>query len=184
MRISLWGKRGFRKEVATNPEVFIVVILLCLATLWGRGLPGALGFYQIWGLSVALGALWVLVFPRYLRDLSGSDVVSKSIFLVTVGAAIIFADWVAGLIDAIKLIPAGGNGSIEIPAWTLVIGGLVSVSGLLGVVLCKRLSRAIRSCSRIVLRICAGAILVVAIFLVAEATKAGLELLRVGTSGQ
>ena len=183
MRISLWGKRGFRKEVATNPEVFIVVILLCLATLWGRGLPGALGFYQIWGLSVALGALWVLVFPRYLRDLSGSDVVSKSIFLVAVGAAIIFADWVAGFADAIRLMCAGKDESIVVPGWIWVIGGLVGASGLVGVLLRKKLSRAMHSCSIIAIRSYAAIIVFVGVLLIVRATIAGRELLRIGTRG-
>lgn len=184
MRIAFWGNRGWQKELAMNPEVFIFVILLCLAIIIRRGQPGALGYYQILGLSIALGALWVVVFPRHLHDASPSDVAAKSILLLFAGGGIIFADWVAGFVDAIRLICAGKDESIAIPAWIWVIGVLGGTSGLVGLTLRKRLSFAIRSCSTIILRFCAALIVFTGILLVVRATMAGTELLRIGTGGQ
>ncbi len=177
MRISFWGNRGWRKELGTNPEGYIFVILIYPAIIIRIG---ALGCCQVLGLSVALGALWVVLFPRYLQDVSPLDVVAKSIFLLIVGVGIICSDWAGAMIHSIRLKVAGENEATAITAWIWVIGGLVAVSGLLGLLMCKRLSLAIRSCPNIVMRLCATFILFAATLLIVRATVVGRELLRIG----
>ncbi len=181
MRTLFGSNRGWRTELAMNPEGPICFILLGVATIIGRRLPGALGFCQAFGLSIALGALWVVVFPRYLQDASPSDVGAKSILLLLAGGWIIFADWV---VDAMRLICAGKDTSITIPAWVWIIGGLIAASGLLGLVACKKVAFAIPRIPRIALRLCAGIICLAGMLLAVRATIAGLELLRIGTGGQ
>ncbi len=180
MKIAFWRDQDFRRELRINPEIFILSILLAASVTCGE--MGALGYGQLWGLSTAIGALWVILFPRYLRDCSPSHIALKSGFIFMLGASIIFSDWIGAKFNAIMLIVAGENESMAITGWIWVIGGLTAASGLLGILLCKRLSLAIRSCSNIVIRACAVVILFAAILLIVRATLVGNELLRIGAN--
>lgn len=183
MKILSWSNRGLGKEVATNPEFFIFLIVLGLITVLGRQVPGALGYCQILGLSLALSGLWIIIFPRYLQRASSSDIAAKSTLLLLAGGMIIFADWVRAKFHAIMLIAAGKDALIAIPGWIWVIGGLTAASGLLGILLGKRLSLAVRSCPSIILRLCAVLVLCAGILLIVRATIAGNELLQIGANG-
>jgi hypothetical protein len=88
------SKRTLRSQLAANPELAIFWVLFALATLIYRQVPpGALFYSLIWGASVALGALWIVIRPTYLRDALALDVAVKSLLLLATGYQIIFAEW-------------------------------------------------------------------------------------------
>jgi len=176
-----WSWKGLRKELATNPEVLILWTLLALATLLDRGEVGALGYCQIWGISLALGGLWAVAFPRYLQEASPGDIVVKSIFLLGVGGMIIFAGWARIAFFRLRYLMLDEN-RIVIPGWIWAVGWLVGGSGLAGLFLCKRVSLAIRGCSRPLLRLCAILLVLAGILLAVMATEAGNELYRLGAN--
>lgn len=179
------GKRTLRKELAANPEVVIFWILLALATLIYRQVPtGALGYLQIWGISFGLGALWVVMRPRYIQEGLPSDVVMKSVFLLAIGAGIIFAEWLRAEFSAMRLFLLSSEAleirPAQLTAWISVVGGLAGVAGLAGLVLCRRVSAAFHNRSATFIRMCAAVVALVAVLLVVIATMAGAQLIGLG----
>ncbi len=158
------------------PELYVLpVVILVTIALQGR-LSLALPWFQIWGSTTAIGALWVLPFPRYMQRASASDLAMKSISVLVVGGGIILAHWVYSILHGgITLTMAAGRGyDVAIPLWVWFFGGSVGGAGLVGLLLCKRLSRSIREASPFILRASAIVVLLAAMVLVARATMAGL----------
>ena len=176
------GKRTLRRELAANLEICIFLFLLALAIAIYRQVPGALGIGEIWGASLALGALWIVIFPHYLQRSSASDILGKALFLLVAGGMIIFAEWVRAAFVAIAarvfLEDVLSSGHVAVRVWIWVVGGVIAVAAVIGLFLCKRISVALQNRSTTFVRLCAGVVAVVGVFLVVLSTKAGTELLR------
>jgi hypothetical protein len=181
------GKRTLRKDLAAHPEVAIIWVLFVLATVIERQELGALGYLQIWGISLGLGALWVVIRPRYFQEGLPSDVVMKSVFLLGTGAGIIFAEWLRAEFSAMRLFLLSSEAlesePVEVTPWISIVGGLTGVAGLAGLVLCRRVSAAFHNRSATFIRACAAVVALVAVLLIVIATMAGAQLIGLGPDG-
>ncbi len=184
MRVVPKTRREWSRELLVCPEAYSLILLLLIAGLLGHRLSAALPWSQVWGASTAIGALWVLVAPRYVQKASALDLAVKSMFVLVVGGGLIFAHWVYGAFAGIAhTFEAGEIQRVPVPLWVWAFGTTVGVAGLVGLILCKRLSRAIERTSLTTLRAFAGVVLLAAVLLFVRVTMAGMELARIGTNG-
>ena len=183
VRVVLRMRWDWRRELRVCPEAYVFPVVLLVAIVLQGRLPGALPWFQVWGSTTAIGALWVLAFPRYMQRASASDLAVKSMFVLVVGFGVISAHWMYTTFHEIALtMVAGHRQHMPMPLWVWLFGGAVGVAGLAGLLLCKRLSRSISKTSPVVLRVSAIVVLAAATLLVAKATMVGLELRSIGTN--
>ena len=184
MRVVPKTRHDWRRELLVCPEAYSFFVFLLIVGLLGHRLSAALPWCQVWGASAAIGALCVLVVPRYVQKASASDLAVKSIFVLVVGGGLIFAYWVHGVFHGITLTMAAGHRQhVPIPLWVWAFGTTVVVAGLAGLILCKKLSRAIERTSPATLRALAAIVLVAAVLFFVRATMFGVEITSIGTNG-
>ena len=176
------NKERWFKEIKANPEVFVLSFLLIIAIVTQK--VGALGYCQIWGITVAIGALWVILFPNYLQDSSSSTVAVKFIEILTVGMCIISVDLIEGMIGSLIMDINNGEKTGVITIWILFIGVLLMIFGLLGSILCKKLDLIIRKVSKLKLRLYASVVFATAIFLIVKVNIANTKLISFGHIGE
>ncbi len=177
MRLVPKTRREWSRELLVCPEAYSLFLLILIVWLLGHRLSAAVLWFQIWGASTAIGAFWALVVPRYVQKASAWDLAVKSIFVLIVGGGLIFAHWVYGVFAGVaRTFEAGEIQRVPVPLWVWAFGTTVGVAGVVGLILCKRLSRAIERTSLVTLRAVAALVLVAAVLFLVRWTMAGVVI--------
>ncbi len=175
--------RPLQRDFVRVPEAFIFLILsiiVDIALLFAQDNRTweLLAYCHLFCLSTVIGALWVIVFPASVRDWQPRHVICKSVFILALGLGIGLIDWFVATFMNVNYWMVGARESGIVSGWSCVIGGIVGISGILGLILRNRLARGLRSYPTVLLRQCALLVIAAAIFLAVKTSMAVAQLMR------